>query len=442
MRMLRIISLMLLAVNSLYGVPEKEFEHHHCDRGDISRYDNALNSKDWEELYDFVNAKRRYPISEKFPNFSIAGDIRFDWRNNSEKTYVDELGRSIYITGGKGKDSNDVKISRNDFDVVFNLYFDYQCGRTWAVAQLEFDNSAGIDYYDNGIKSDYDDDGLFGSGFCCDICLQRAYMGYNLCSNCDTSFDIEIGRRRLYHIFDSEVQFLSRFDGILLRYTSHWNCVGDFYAYLGGFLIDERSNHFGWATEIGLYDICNTGVDLKYSFIDWCKYGENRRFKRNPHGTDFMISQVTSYYHICPDMLFVPAKLYGAFLINHGGESFMAGNGEKISNDNMGWYAGVRFGDVCRRGDWGLDLQYQYVQVLAVPDPDVSGIGRGNWFDERVSAVGRGNTNYKGFRIEGLYAITDNIAVNARFEESRQIAKEYGGTHRFSQFRLETIYAF
>ena len=339
---------------------------------------------------------------------------------------------------GRGSvDEFGLPISRNDFDIIFNLWFDYVCDRGWAVAQLEFDNSAGVD--DNGHPCFVDPEGYHGSGFCDDLCLKKAYMGYNICCDGCTRFDIEIGRRNLYNIFDSKIEFLSRFDGILLFYQSCWECVADWYIKLGGFVVDERVNHFAWATELGLLNICDWGVDLKYSFIDWRKNGENRCFARNPDGFKFEISQVLAAYHFNPDFLCMPAMVYGAFLVNHDAPKTERTHHKR---KNLGWYIGFTVGEVVQEGDWSVDIEWQVVQAQAVPDGDVSGIGRGNTLNRSFTAHGLGNANYRGWRIEALYAITDNWAIDTIFEFSKAYDESIGGNHRFSMFELQAIYAF
>jgi hypothetical protein len=412
----------------LSGQSNRPFINHTCDLEDNSRHDNDLNERDWQELYDFINTKRTINLAEKSNNLTIAGDVRVEWRHINER---DDEGS---LRGGNHTDDDGIRLGHNDFDIRFNLYFDYVCDRSWAVAQLEFNNSAGISFNDN---ESIDADGLHGSGFACDLSLKKAYIGYNVCCGGDSRFDIEIGRRNLYNVFDSEVEFLSRFDGILLRYTGSWNCLFDYHLYLGGFVVDERVNHFSWVTELGLTDIGDTGFDFIYSFIDWKKNGSNRYDFHKPVGSNFMISQWLVKYHIDPSYTWcMPSHFYGAYLWNHGAHNL---EGRKRSK---AWYVGYRFGQVTNAGDWGFDAQYQYVQANAVPDQDVSGIGRGNFEDTRVTIDGRGNANYKGWRFEFLYALTSNLVVDAFIEASREISRKVGGRHHFSQVEVEIIYAF
>jgi len=420
---------------------------------DGSRYLEELNERDFDALKDFINSKRTINLQEKSTNLTISGDVRTEWRHLNEKL------RGFRLRGGGEVDFNGLPISRNDFNIAFNLRFDYVCDKAWAVAHIEYDNSAGVD--DNGKECYFDPEGYHGSGFSDDISLRKAYMGYNVCCDGDTRFDVELGRRNLYNVFDSKIQFLSRFDGLLFKYSSSWECVADWYINLGGFVVDERVNHFAWITEIGFLNIADSGIDFKYSFIDWEKNGKNRCFVHNPRGFKFMNSQFTLAYHFDPEMLCTPATLYAAFLWNHAGHKhrFIADGsfhdynsygiydsfgsyGRSHGRKNLGWYVGFTVGQVVREGDWSVDIQYQVVQANAIPDNDVSGIGRGNTLHESFTSVGRGNTNYKGWRIEGLYALTDNLCVDSLFEFSRADDKNIGGSHHYSNFEIEAIYAF
>lgn len=412
----------------LSGQSNRPFINHACDLEAVSRFDNDLSERDWEELYDFINTKRTINLAEKSNNLTLAGDVRVVWRHINENEDHERK------RGGNAVDADGIRLGRNDFNIRFNLYFDYVCDRSWAVAQLMFDNSAGIGFNDN---ERLDFDGMHGSGFACDVNLRKAYIGYNVCCGGDSRFDIEIGRRRIYDVFDSEIEFLSRFDGILLRDTGTWDCLFNYHLYLGGFVVDERVNHFAWITELGVFNVCDSGFDFLYSFIDWVKRGENRFEERDPDGSKFMVSQWLFKYHIDPGYTWCkPSHFYGAFLWNHCPHDRF---GRK---ENMGWYVGYRLGQVTYAGDWGFDAQYQYVQANSIPDQDVSGIGRGNFEDTRNTINGRGNTNYKGWRFEMIYAVTNDLIVDASFEASRAIDKEIGGAHHFSQLEVELIYAF
>jgi len=496
----------LVMANSLYA----------DEAQDGSRFDEELNERDFDALRDYLRSKRAEDIVDNSSILTISGDVRTEWR------HLNETCRHQRLRGEGTVNSKGVPISRNDFDIEFNLRFDYICDKAWATAHVRYDNSAGVD--DNGhpcrpvLEGDSrccveqareclgDPQGYHGSGNCDDLCLKKAYMGYELYSDSNSRFFFELGRRgNIYNVFDSNIQFLSRLDGLLLKYQRTWDSVADWYIQGAGFVVDERVNHFAWVVELGLLNIADYGWDLKYSIIDWEKHGENRCFVRNPKGFRFINSQWTAIYHLNPEWveklpytcLHKPVKFYGAFLVNHAAEKIptdkavwaenrirkaeneiavlneiKAANKRKItpildanieqlnteiaeenriiasqrkyrSRQNLGWYAGVLFGEVRKEGDWAIEVQYQYVQAQALPDGDCAGISRGNVLDESFTTCSRrGNTNYKGWRMEGLYAFTDNLTLDTILESSEAADPNIGGAHTYSKLELEAIYAF
>jgi hypothetical protein len=303
-------------------------------------------------------------------------------------------------------------------------------------------------------------------------------MGYNLfMDDCKGRLDIELGRRgNMYNVFDSRVQFLSRFDGILLKWTGKYDFAKEVYAKLGGFVVDERTNHFAYVTEVGALNILDSGIDLKYSFINWCgQVGSrcideectNQYFYDTLHKAkafDFAVSQWTVYYNLDPSYLGCKAKLFAAVLMNHKWKKFDVrktqyynssvpeDNGKvktlttsKKYRANLGWYAGIAIGEVRKENDWALELQYQYVEALAVPGQDAAGICNGNVFDYTLTQRSRvyiDNTNYKGWKLEGLYALTDNITIDSIIERTTSANEHIGGSHVYSKMEIEAIYAF
>lgn len=414
------------------------------------RREAALHDRDFEIVHEYLNSKRTMDVQEKSCNLTISGDIRAEWRHQTEKesgirvrgprsvVFIDDLPVSRLDAGLE-------PVSRNEFDAVFNLYFDYVCDRAWGVVWLEFDNPAGIELPERSCE--FDPQGCGGSGICDALCLQKAYMGYNVCCDGDVRFDIELGRRPFWTVFDSRIQFNSRFDGLLLKYSAGMECYGDFYVNFGGFLIDERVNDFGLIVETGFLNIMDMGLDFKYSFINWPKLGggRNRCFVEDPRGFKFRNSQWTFAYHFNPELICNPATIYGAILWNHDARRRIETNDRK---KGLGWYVGFYVGEIRQEGDWAFDMDYEVVQAQAINDCDVSGIGRGNVLDETFTANGRGNANYKGWRFEGDYALTDNLVLDAVVEFSRAEDKSIGATlvgdgqHSFSRFELEAIYAF
>lgn len=471
--------------------------------GDEARFNEELNERDWDALQDFINTKRTINVAEKSTNLSISGDVRMEWRNLQETCRGDKLrggsrkdpksectkghvGRDYTLdpktAKGKdnlerarlhGKDCNRAPLGRNIFNIEANLFVEYRCDGAWAVTYLQFDNPAGIDGSDK--KCFWAPEALHGSGFANGINLKRAYLGYNFFDNHGTRFDIEVGRRPLYTIFDSDVEFLSRFDGVLLKYDSNCEYLTDWYVHAGAFVVDSRVDNIAFVSEIGLLNICDSGYDFKYSFIDWENHwinneGKNRCNVKDPLGSRFMVSQFLGYYHLDPECLCAPAQFYGAVLWNTASKrgkrqicrysdeeqhiiddakpehvsliEDIKKNHQIKGRHNFAWYAGFLLGEVISEGDWSFEIEYQYVEALAIPDEDVSGIGRGNVLNHNFTESRLGNTNYKGWRIQALYAVTDNLNIDARCQWSNQITKKFGGKHSYAEYRLQTIYAF
>lgn len=430
-----------------------------CDCN-FDEFSDELDERDFEAVTEYINTKRTIDLEEKVTNLAISGDIRTEW------SYITEKVNGVHRRGGNARTcstgNSGTPISHNDFDIDLNLYFDYKCERAWGVAHIEFDNPAGVQEnsktcgFINFIGVDplpvynvcdsRDPYAGHGSGRCDSLCLRKAYIGYNICADGDSRLDIELGRRRLYDVFDSRIQFLARFDGIVARYATQWACT-DFYWNIGGFVVDERVNHYAWVTELGAKNIADSGLDLKYSFIDWQKKGPNRCGVRNSPGWQYQNSQWLVAYHFDPDFICSSAKFYGAFLWNHAAKRH---NYTDNTLANLGYYIGFLFGEVAAEGDFSLDINYQYVEAQAIPDPDNSGIGRGNVLGESFTQAlpfglpinARGNGNYKGFRIEGLYAVTDNLSLDAQFQYSKPVNANIGGTFNYSKFKIEAIYAF
>lgn len=417
-----------------------------------TRFQQELEESDMQVLRDFINAKRKIPLIDKINNLNISGDVRFRWFYITEKALGEDLtgNDGIYVFREEQIINDEIfligerlRISHCFYDVQFDLHLDYWTDCTWAVAHLTYDNAPGVD--DNGLDTTIDPEGYHGSGSCDNLCLKQAYFGWLLYNNDCSWLDIEVGRRgQLWYVFDSQIQFLSRLDGILLSYWKTWDWCSWTYAKLAGFVVDERADQIAWATEIGFLNIAQTGIDFKYSFIDWVLHGRNRYFARDPIGFKFMNSQFTlAYNFICPRIC-KPAKLYGAFLWNHTPalKTFMQQIEIDIPRKNLGWYAGVKIGEICKEGDWSLEAFYAVVQAQCMPDNDVRRIGRGNVLDESFTADARGNTNWKGWQIVFAFALTDNLVVNSWVERSVPEDKNIGGSNEYTCFLLETVYAF
>ena len=411
--------------------------------------------RDFLEVQTFVNSKRSIPLEEKDCALSISGDVRFGWAHINERVNcVDLRGHQRNAKQDPDTDIvvidrdlfNGIPFSKNAFGVMFNMYVDYVCDRAWGVAWLQFDDIAGVQQ-NRGVCG-LDPAGCGGSGCCGDLCLKKAYIGYNICADGCSRIDVELGRRPLYTIFDSRIQFQARFDGLLLKFGQGFDCYGDF-------VVDERVNHFAYVTELGLLNIMDTGFEFKYSFIDWTKNGRNVCGDRDPAGWQFRNSQWSLAYDFNPEIINKDVSVYGAVLCNHAARRIRdPETNRNFGKQNMAWYLGFIVGRVCGEGDFALDINYQWVEAKAIPDCDVSGISNGNLlnqtFTEIVHADGeivtvgtrRGRCNYKGWRFEGLYALTDNLVLDTSFEFSSQLKRRIGGPHSYSKFEIDAIYAF
>lgn len=419
--------------------------------GDREPFHNDALQRDFFAVQDFINSKRTIPIEEKENNLTISGDVRTEWANIVEKIDGERLRGSDGIVRDNDEgipviSDEGVPYSTNAFNIAFNLYVDYVCDRSWAVAWVQFRNIAGVEQ--NRRLINIDDNAAQGSGCCDNLCLKKAYVGYNICADGGSRFDVELGRRPLYTVFDSRIQFQARFDGLLLKYARGFECWADWYVNAGGFVVDERVNHFAWVAETGLLNLMDCGFDLKYSYIDWEKHGRNAFGARNPDGWRYRNSQIVACYHLCPDVFCTEVKLYGATLWNHAAHHKKTETGYNLGRQNFAWYAGFTLGQLCTEGDWAFDFNYQWVEAYAIPDPDISGISNGNLLGETIINTSlplserRGRGNYKGWRAEAAYNLTSNLTLDTFFELSRTIQKRLGGAHNYSRFEVQAIYAF
>lgn len=410
-------------------------------------YSTTLEARerDPESVKDFINLKRGVNLGEKGGSLVISGDVRSDW--DHVRTF--RKGRSV-----RGKRSANLQppkrphapFTTNEFDIEVNLRLDYKGDRTWATAQWQFLDPAGIPEKPEWKKEENERitskrHTMFGSGKLNNVVLRKAYMGWNAYEEGTSRFDIELGRRRLYDVFESEIQFKNFFDGLLLKYVTSFEGMTDFTLKLAAFVVDFSVNHFGEIGEVGLLNIADSGLDFTYSLIDWHKDGVNRYHKKHGEGRQFINSQFILAYNFSDMMMSLPkSRLYAAYLHNHAARESHISNHKKA---NEAYYVGFKMGEVKKRHDWAFDVRYEWVQAQAVPEQDASGIGRDN--PQNVSFGLRrwgGYANYKGYIIDTYYALTDNLTFNIIFNRVHQCQRAIGGKLRSYQFDIEAIYAF
>jgi hypothetical protein len=432
--------------------------------------ETEARERDMDALQEYIKTKRAITVKEKGGNMMISGDIRGEWYNMHAKTNhkyqrgwrsrhlfpnsyynkkTPKLSNKQYkklpfpdrVTYHEGRNKILPPWQTNEFTAEANLTLDYIAERGWGTIRLQFSNPAGIVtperkamIYDNRRI-------MYGSGKLNELALRKCYAGYNIWEEGTSRFDIEIGRRRFYDVFDSRIQFNSYFDGVLLRFTRSFEGIADMSVKAAAFVVDYTVNHYGYIGEVGFLDIGDAGLDLKYSLIDWdTLHRANRYGRKHPLGTRFLNSQVLALYNFSPDLVSIKSSVYAAYLVNSAAKA-TGWTHHKKAND--AYYVGGRIGEALHKGDYSLELFYQWVKAQAVPEKDVSLSARDN--PRGVSLYNRRNGgwgNYRGWRLEGFYALTDNWTLNTHFDRIREMDRHIGGSHKSWEFYLGAIFAF
>lgn len=402
------------------------FAQEEIAQGDV-QFDEKRDPEadDMEALRRWIRDKRLVTVKEIGGDLSLSGEVRTEFQDTTE------VRNGIRQRGQGGV----LDKPQYAWDIEVNIMIDYRTDRTWAAIKVEFDNDMGQ-----------------RSGTINKIRLEKGYLGGRIVAGDTLTIDAELGRRFLFNVFDSKVEFGSIFDGVLFRFNKAWPSIGDFYFNPGALLVDDKVNHYAYVAELGGLRIANIGLNLKYSIIDWFKPYANRL---NDLRYKYLVSQFLTSYQFYPEWIGKKLiKFYGAGLTNHLAAGVEQTNGER---ENWAWYAGISIGLVKKQYDWAVDFNYQWVQAQAVPDFDSSGIGRGNGAGvgfytiagdgdptkgatTHLTAVG--GTNFKGFELEALYAFTDNLTVQQSFKYSTTLNKNIGPNLRYKQYELEFIYAF
>lgn len=381
-------------------------------------------------LRDFIESKGLIECRKKNGLLTIAGDVRARWIAAGEQV------------NGKKQRGQGTNTAIDRYKSEVNLFFDYVAPRTWASTKLKWVNFLGKD-----------------GGSATKTELDRAFIGYDIYKQGKEDFYIEVGRSKLDFIFDSRVEFTSTFDGIHIYYKRCWPTVGEFIIHGGPFIVDSFTNHYAWIVETGIIGWRGTGLGFKYSIIDWSRsaptldYGNlpksGKTLVRNNPRYSFIVSQMLFGYERKIDFLGCKTLyIYSAVLVNHDAKRTPTTNGKKL---NGAWYAGFTLGKLCKACDWSIDINYQSVQAQAVPEFDLSGIGHGNaanllLSDAILQGFGPdqafGFTNYKGWSVSALYAMTDNLSLRAQAQYSTPRNKSIGGDFQYKAFEMSVIYAF
>jgi hypothetical protein len=341
----------------------------------------------------------------------------------------------------QGRDAIIPPFAINEFDAEANLVFDYVAERGWGTIRLQLSEPAGIVTPDRKPMLFDNRRIMYGSGKLNDIALRKCYAGYNFWEQGTSRFDLEVGRRRLYDVFDSKIEFWEYFDGLLARFTSSFEGIGDLAFKAAAFVIDYHVNHYGYVSELGLLNLADTGLDLKYSIIDWDTLHKPNRYERHHAlGTRFINSQVLANYTLSPDLVSIKTSVYAAYLINTAARANGWSKGRKARD---AYYVGGRIGEAVRKGDYSVELFYQWVKAQAIPEADVSSSSRDNprfvsWYNRRNG----GRANFRGWRLEGFYALTENWTLNSHLDRIREMDRHIGGRHRSWEFYFGAIFTF
>ncbi|MCB1180483.1 MAG: hypothetical protein KDK55_00480 [Chlamydiia bacterium] len=381
-------------------------------------------------LRDFIESRGLIRARKCDGCLTIAGDVRVRWLAQAE---------TVNGTRVRGSGSD---VARNTYRSEVNLFFDYVAPKSWVSTKLKW---AQFDGQDGGTMTK--------------VSVDRAFLGYDVYHNGDTDFYIEAGRSKLNSIYDSRVQFAANFDGIHIYYTTQFPEVCEFIVHGGPFLVDSFTNDYAWVAELEFLGLGGTGFSAKYSYTDWLKKGSTLDYgnlansgktniKNNPR-YKFRVSQVLLGYQCKPSWLWCKTlNLFGATLINHAAEPSKTSDWKKL---NRAWYVGFVLGRLCKACDWSLEFNYQAVGAQAVPEFDLLGIGHGNAADTLFSdailqdffpARARGFTNYRGYAVQYLFAMTESLSLKALFQRTVPLNKNVGGNFRFKYFELAAIYAF
>jgi hypothetical protein len=425
---------------------------------DDDNFDGKQEVPDMDALQKWIQQKRMVTLKELGGDLALSGEVRTEMQvihENKSRAHPNEQ------RGPRGQFYNKPTIG---FDVEVNLMLDYSSERTWAAIKLEFNNDAGT-----------------VSGTAKNINLEKAFFGGRAYDGETITWDLEIGRRNLYQVFDSKVEFCSLFDGVLSKLSKASDAMGNYYINFGALLVDDRFNHYAYVGEMGMLDVASTGFFSKFSFIDWSHYNDyNRTNDKHEnaqgylHRYDFMVSQLMiGYQSNLVKWNNKLLKVYLAGLNNCDAEPLTVTKPVRVINPdgsytinfvdlhkkrkfNYGFYLGTSIGQVRKAHDWALDVNFQYVEPQLIPDFDCAGIGRGNaggvgFYTQNLDGSGRvftnsidrtGNGNYKGLSAEFLYAITNNLTMQNTFQCSTNQTKWMGSNFHYWNYEIEFIYAF
>ena len=366
--------------------------------------DRTSEGYQFEALKAWIATKRQVTIKERGGSLSLSGDVRSEYTTSNEQ-----------LNGLKNVGSHSLhpNVGSDQFRIVFGLLLDYRADATWASVKLKFSNNMGVITGSNNRLN-----------------LERAFLGVRIVDAEKFTIDFEPGRRKISYTFDSYIQFNATMDGLLIKYDQSSDRMGDFYIHAAAFIINDVRNQFGYIMETGILNVYNTGVYVKYSFIDWhTKHFDNPKINAL---FEYFNNQVILGYRFVMPWADKVTVLYSAFLINSAAPRLAITNYKKA---NKAAYLGGSIGEVRKKGDWSFNTNVQYVQPLSIPEYDFGGIGLGSTDFGLYE-----KTNYIGWVGEFAYLITDNLTIAQGFKYTKSL-DFLPNRYTYKQYRIEFIYA-
>lgn len=443
--------------------------------------DSTTNdSDDFKAIRKYIEDKRNISVKDKGGNLKLGGDVRVIYKH----THQVADGQQVEGSGfGGNRRVKDWAIPQNTADVEANLSLEYTHDTSYANILLRFKNNMGLDATNfndlDSPKLNENTNLSYKSYQPGDnkISLARAFIGDELWSSDSHKVVGEIGRQRLYDIFDSRIMFFNRFDGVALKYTGAFEGVGKAHATYGGFLVADRANHYANVIELGLAQVLDSNVSLKYSLINWKRNhtysdgsdasqddlaGCNRSPDMYPVGTNpsyagfnrlfrFTVSQASVAYLVPSDFVGGQSlKLYAAWAHNHAAKEMKDYGSDDLNNN--AWYAGFTLGSIQMPSDWVLDVNYQYVGAQSVPEFDtLGGAGRGNlrniWLFMDPT---QGFTNYQGVAARFVYCLSADMILNLKAAITKAANSKLSASftagrtsrNRYDGLEAELVYSF
>ncbi|WP_213358189.1 hypothetical protein [Chlamydiifrater phoenicopteri] len=390
----------------------------------------------WSDVQEYMTKRGYVETRGRGGVLRLAGDVRARWiyaredLKKEEDTFVDTK----------------TPLPINRYRSEFNMYVSYQAENNWMSSKMRWAAVAG------------------GENTAAGVDIDRAFIGYRLFRNPATKSDffIEIGRSGLGDMFESEVQFSSQFDGVHVYCSRRiakalpWNVI----IHGGPFVVNMATKHYAWVAE-GILSNLPANFLMKYSIIDWNSFKPETFSDSFPKSSAKPSALPQKYEYLVGQFLLGNRSslpwgkkkrksiyLYGAVLTNYLAKATETTLNKK---ENFAWFVGGTLGSLRQAGDWSVTVRYEVVEALAVPEIDVSGIGRGNslkyWFAQAIAGNyepkdANGFTNYKG--VSGLFTfgLTNSLSFRAYGAYSRPENNKLGTDFTYRKFDVGLISAF